>query len=128
MTPKVIVYSEAFKMKVVEEYETGQYSLGELQKRYSIGGNTTVAKWVRNKSRSDSLLRKVMIMGPKEQSELQKLKEQVRQLEKVVVNQKIEVIALESMLEVAVEEFGEDFKKNCLQKLSPEVRKNIKIF
>lgn len=121
-----IKYSEAFKLKVVEEYERGAYSLDELQRRYGIGGNCTIAKWIRKMGRNEFLGRKVVVMGIEEQSEIQKLKEEVKQLQKIVSHQKIEVLALESLFEVAGEEFGESFKKNCLQKLPLEVRQKLK--
>lgn len=118
-------YSEGFKFKVVEEYESGRYSLTELQERYGIGGKCTLVKWIRKMGRNDLLGKKVKVMEINEQSEIEALKEQVRQLQKVVSAQKIEVLALESLFEVAGEEFGAEFKKNCLRKLPAEVRKKL---
>lgn len=120
-----MVYSQAFKLKVVEEYERGVYSLGELQKRYGIGGKCTISTWIQKMGRSELLGRKVVVMDAEEKTENQKLKEEVRQLQKIISHQKIEVLALESLFEVAGEEFGEDFKKNCLKKLPAEVRKKL---
>ena len=120
-----VKYSEAFKVKVVEEYERGFYTLGELQKRYGIGGNSTITKWIRRMGKNEILGRSVIVMSDKEKSEIATLREEIRQLQKVVSHQKIEVLALESLFEVASEEFGEEFKKNCLQKLPAQVRKKL---
>jgi transposase-like protein len=119
------VYSQAFKLKVVQEYERGTYSLEELQKRYGIGGKCTISTWIKKMGRNELLGRKVLVMNEDEKTENQKLKEEIRQLQKVISHQKIEVLALESLFEVAGEEFGEDFKKNCLKKLPAEVRKKL---
>lgn len=119
-------YSEAFKLKVVGEYERGGYSLEELQIRYGIGGKCTVSKWVQKYGKNERLGRKVIIMNADEKTEVERLKEEVKQLQKVISHQKIEVLALESLFEVAGEEFGEEFKKNCLRKLPAEVREKLK--
>ncbi len=119
-------YSEAFKLKIVEEYERGAYSLEGLQKHYGIGGKCTISTWIQKMGRNELLGRKVLVMNADEKTENQKLKEEIRQLQKIISHQKIEVLALESLFEVAGEEFGEDFKKNCLKKLPAEVREKLK--
>lgn len=119
-------YSQAFKFKVVEEYERSGYSLEDLQKHYGIGGKCTISKWIQKMGRNEVLGRKVVVMNADEKTEIQKLKEEVQQLQKIISHQKIEVLALESLFEVAGEEFGEDFKKNCLKKLPAEVREKLK--
>lgn len=40
-------YSESFKLQVVLEYEQGGVSEVALQRKYNIGGNTTISKWVK---------------------------------------------------------------------------------
>lgn len=40
-------YTETFKLQVVKEYEEGGISILALQRKYHIGGNTTVQKWVK---------------------------------------------------------------------------------
>lgn len=40
-------YSVAFKMKVVEEVENGLITVCASQKLYRIGGNATIAEWVK---------------------------------------------------------------------------------
>ena len=118
-------YSAGFKQKVVSEYEKGQYSLNELQKRYGIGGHSTIVRWIVKMGRNELLGRKVMIMEANEVSEIEQLRERVKQLERVVSSQEIEVLALESLFEVAVETYGDEFKKNYLPQLPDEVRKKL---
>ena len=95
-------YSAAFKQKVVNEYEKGQYSLNELQKRYGIGGHSTIVRWIVRMGRNELLGRKVMIMEASEVSEIEQLRERVKQLEKVVSSQKIEVLASVGVLSLKV--------------------------
>jgi transposase len=40
-------YSESFKLQVVSEYEGGDISIGKLQAKYKIPGNSTIQKWVK---------------------------------------------------------------------------------
>lgn len=122
-----IKYSEAFKQQVIREYEKGEYSVNELQRRYGIGGNTTVWKWIRGSSyyRGATEPRKVIIMGKDEKTELERYKEKIKKLEKVVNEQRMKVKVLERIWEVAREEYGAEFKKKCLQKLSSEVSKRM---
>lgn len=44
-------YSEEFKLRVVAEYEQG-ISASELQRKYNIGGNMTIVKWVKKYGKS----------------------------------------------------------------------------
>lgn len=121
----VIRYSDGFKYKIVEEYENGKYSLSELQKRYGIGGKTTISKWIRKMGKNKLLGKQVIVMDENEKSESKRLREEIKDLQKVIADQKIEVLALESLFEVASEEFGIEFKKNCLRRLPASVRKKL---
>lgn len=41
------IYSENFKRLVVEEYERGFLNKDQLQRKYNILGNDTIARWLR---------------------------------------------------------------------------------
>ena len=45
MTTKYKRYSEAFRRMVVREYESG-ISISTLQKKFGIGGMTTISRWI----------------------------------------------------------------------------------
>jgi transposase len=40
-------FSEVFKKQVVREYEQGLMNKDQLQRKYGLGGNSTVLKWCR---------------------------------------------------------------------------------
>ncbi len=40
-------FSEAFKRGVVKEFEQGLLNKDQLQRKYGLGGNTTLLKWCR---------------------------------------------------------------------------------
>ena len=46
-------YTQAFKLKVVDEVEIGGLSYIEAQNRHGIGGKTTVLRWLRQHGRQD---------------------------------------------------------------------------
>jgi transposase-like protein len=40
-------FSEAFRKQVVREFESGLLNKDQLQRKYGLGGNSTVLKWCR---------------------------------------------------------------------------------
>lgn len=45
--PSETTYSQAFKLKVVREYELGYHTKDSLMNKYQIGGHSTVLQWCR---------------------------------------------------------------------------------
>ena len=57
-----ITYSEAFKMKVVEEIGQGGFAtIAQAQKAYGICGMSTIQKWVRKYGRPELLPKRVRV-------------------------------------------------------------------
>jgi len=53
----IVRYSEAFKLQVVNELETGVLeSVAEARRRYGIPGSETVVKWLKKYGRAVLLL------------------------------------------------------------------------
>jgi len=44
---KTLGYSLEFKLKVVEEYMSGNISKDALSRKYGIKGHSTITKWLR---------------------------------------------------------------------------------
>jgi transposase-like protein len=111
MTKVVLkTYSMAFKRHVVSEYETGK-SVYELQKRYGIGGNGTVERWVRQYGR-EGLRHKLMhIQHPDEQDRVKELEARVKELESALAQVTLDRLMYQAMVEVAEREHGLDLKK-----------------
>jgi len=63
----IVRYSEAFKLQVVNELETGvMESIAEARRRYGIPGAETVVKWLKKYGRENQLPRIVRVEKPDE--------------------------------------------------------------
>ncbi len=109
---KVVIYSEAFRRKVVEEVRSGEISQSGAQKKYGIGGNTTVKKWLLRSDRMEEEQKKKRASMEKEVAELEKLKEEKQQLESALAQAHLKILSLETIIELAEKHYGESIKKN----------------
>jgi len=100
-------YSEAFKLQVVSELESGKLSShSEAQRRYGITGNGTIVKWLKKYGREQQLPRILRVETPNERDEFKKLKKENDRLKKALADEHLKAVLYESWLEVACEEFG----------------------
>jgi transposase len=77
----VMRYSEAFKLQVVRELETGKFeSIGAAQRAYGVNGSETIAAWVRRFGKDHLLGKVIHVMKADEQVEVDKLRKQIRDL------------------------------------------------
>ncbi len=110
-------YSLAFQKKVVRDIETGRIrSANEAKRVYDIKGNGTIAKWIRKLGKNELIGKVVRVEMKNEADKLKELKKKVKVLESALANERIKTIALESLMEVAEERYGVDFKKNSSAK------------
>lgn len=118
---KVVIkrYSTAFKQQITAEYENGA-SIAALQRKYGIGGYSTVANWIKKYGRKGLRHQLMVIQNPEEQNEVKALKEKIAQLEKVVAQLTLDKFMLETTLEVVEEEMGADPKKDGGRRSSPK--------
>ena len=114
-------YSDAFKRKVIEEIEEGRLNKAEAREKYGVRGQSTIHYWLRRFGKSHLFNRIVRIEMPTEnnpQDIIKQLKSEKQQLESALAQSQLKVIALESLVEVAEEQFGIEIKKN----LAPSCR------
>lgn len=108
-------YSEAFKIQVINELESGKLSTLEAARRaYGIGGGSTIQKWLSKYGRNDLRAKVIRVETPEQQDQIKKLKKQIRQLESALAQTQIENLVNESRYEVLCKEVGidpEEFKK-----------------
>lgn len=115
-------YSDSFKQKVVSEIENGQLSFGEAQRRYGIGGSTTIQKWIRKMGKNDLLCKKVRIETMEEVSQLESQAREIARLKELIVHLELERFKSEQFLSVACQDLGvevESFKKKDLKRPKP---------
>ena len=120
---RIIRYSSAFKQKVIKEIEEGKWSLNEARRIYGIGGGSTIHSWIRKLGKNELIGKVVRIEMKNETDNRKELEKKVKALESALASERIKTIALESLLEVAEEEYGVDFKKNYSVKALKKVKK-----
>ena len=125
MGPLVVRYSEAFKLQVVRELETGRLrSRKEACQRYGIGGATTVARWVRRYGRAHIQGRVVRVETTDERDQLAALKARIAELERAVVDSKVQEALHKAYFDIVCREHGVAdpvaLKKSIAEKLSQE--------
>lgn len=114
-------YSEAFKLQVVGELERDHRSFEEVRRKYGIGGGATLQKWVVRYGKSHLLSKVVRVEKPEERDRVRELEKKIRQLESALAQERVKTLAYESLMEVAQEQYGVDFKKNSGPKPLNEV-------
>ena len=112
-TPTQNRYSEAFKIKVVREYERGNHTKDGLMEKYRIGGHSVVLEWLRKYGKLH--YPKTSLPGhPMKDPQKQKIKE----LEHELKEAQNKLLVYEKLLEIAKREDGIDLLKNTDTKLS----------
>ncbi len=111
-------YSIAFQQKVVCEIESGELRIGDARRLYDITGSETIQKWIRKFGKNHLLNKVVRIEMKDEKDRIKELEKKVRQLESALANEHIKNVVLESLVEIAKDDFGIDLKKKYGQKRS----------
>ena len=103
----VIRYSEAFKLQVVREVESGRFSsAGEAGRAYGVKGPTTVAYWVRRYGKEHLLGKVVRVMKADEQTEVKTLRQRVRTLERALADAHLDLKFEAAYVQLACEAAG----------------------
>jgi transposase len=105
-------YSTEFKLSVIAEIEADKLTAWGAQRKYGIGGNTTVYRWLRDLGSSDLVGRDEKMEMSKKTDRLEEVKEKNRLLESALAEAQLKILALESLVEVANDHYGENLKKN----------------
>lgn len=114
-------YSEAFKLQVVSELESGKLgSIGEANRRYGISGATTVRGWIRKYGKEHLLPRIIRVETPNEKDRVKELQKENERLKRTLADTHMKAVLFESWFEIACEEFGvtdlQAFKKKLERK------------
>ena len=111
----VIRYSEAFKLQVIRELETGRFgSPFEASRAYGVEAST-VGYWIRRYGKNHLLGKVVRVMKADEESEVKALRKRMRELEKALADAHIDSKLDAAYLRIACRAAGiedvEAFKK-----------------
>jgi transposase-like protein len=107
-------YSSAFKLKVVNEIESGKLSMNRAKEIYDISGAHTIERWIKSLGKNHLLSKIVRIEMKDEKDQVKELKERVRKLEKLLANKELDNLMNEAFLELLAEDNSidlEEFKK-----------------
>ena len=104
------LYSEEFKKDLVSSFESGEYSVLQLEKLYGVG-NPTIYNWIYKFSTFNEKGIRVVEMKQSSSLKLKDLAQKIKDLERIVGQKQIKIDYLEKMIDIAKEEFDIDIKK-----------------
>jgi transposase len=105
------LYSEAFKLKMVKCYETGERTVLELVRDYGVC-EPTIYRWIYQYSEYNKKSVQIVEMKDSQQEKIKELQKKVKELEQAVGRKQINIDYLEKMIELAKEHYDIDIKKN----------------
>ena len=105
------VYSEEFKRQIVKDFESGKYSVPQLEKLHGIS-NASIYSWIYKFSTFNKKGYRVVEHKHSSLKRVKDLQAQVKELQAALGRKQIQIDYLETMIEVAKEELDIDIKKN----------------
>jgi len=104
-------FSEDFKRSLIKEYESGKFSVPQLERLYGISNNS-IYSWIYKYSTFNEKGFRIIEMKESSSSRLKTLEQKVKDLERTVGQKQIMIDYLEKMMDIAKEELNIDIKKN----------------
>ena len=103
-------FSEDFKKKKVREIEQGLVGITQIAREYQVT-RTAVYKWIYKYSAMRKKAIKQVVEAKSDTVKIARLKEEVREMERLVGQKQITIDFLEKMIALAEKEYGIDIKK-----------------
>jgi transposase-like protein len=110
-------YSTSFKLAVIADVTSGQYTVLEAAKVHDIKFQM-IYRWLKRYGGPGSQTRMVRIEMPDEPSRILKLEKEKQALEKALAQAQLKIMTLEATLEVLEERTGQRIKKKTDTALS----------
>ena len=104
-------YSIEFKKRIVSDFESGKYSVPQLEKLHGVGNNT-IYRWIYKFSTFNEQGFRIIEMKDSSNKKMKELESRVKELESTVGRKQIMIDYLEKMMEIAKDELDIDIKKN----------------
>ena len=105
------VFSEEFKKRLVEDYESGQFSVKQLGRLHHINPGI-IYRWVHKYSTFNEKGSRIVEMSQSSSKKVKDLEAKIKELEQKVGQKQIMIDYLETMIDVAKDELDIDIKKN----------------
>lgn len=103
-------YTDEFKKEIVNGFESGKFSVPQLEKLYGIR-STVIYRWIYKFSTFNEKGIRVVEMKQSSSLKLKELSQKVEDLERIVGQKQIKIDYLEKMIDIAKDEFDIDIKK-----------------
>jgi transposase len=104
-------YSEEFKKELVSYYETGEFTINQLGKLYSIA-NTQIYNWIYKYSLFNEKSVRIVEMKTSNSAKLKEQEMRIKELERIVGQKQITIDYLDKLIEIASKDLQVDIKKN----------------
>lgn len=104
-------YSEEFKKSLVSDFESGKFSVLQLEKLHGVR-NQLIYKWIYKFSTFNEKGFRIIEMDDSSNKKLKDLEARVKELESIVGRKQIMIDYLEKMMDIAKDELDIDIKKN----------------
>lgn len=99
-------YSDAFKMEVVQQIESGRFSIHQAKVHYGIPGSGTVANWLRRFGKLHLLSKVIRVEMPDQRDKMSSLEAENKRLKLLLADKLLERDIAIAELEVICEELG----------------------
>lgn len=104
------VYSEEFRRELVRLYESGKFSVMQLDRLYGVRF-ALIYRWIYKYSDFNEKGYRVVEMKQSSTSRVKELEQKIKDLERLVGQKQIKIDFLEEMIDVAKQELNIDIKK-----------------
>jgi len=111
-------FSEDFKQKKVREIEKNLTTVSQVCKEYQVSG-TSVYKWIHKYSVNMKKGVVQIVEAKSDTAKIQNLKDQIKELERIVGQKQIVIEFQQKMIELAESELGIEIKKKYGSKPLP---------
>ena len=131
MKQKIVVrYSEAFKMQVIKDIESGRFNIHSAGQHYGVKGTLTIKIWLKKYGRNHLCPKVVRVEKPNERNQMKQLKNEIKELQMALGVTQTEKVLENSFLKIACRKLGidvEDFKKKAdLQRFMMQQKIQVK--
>lgn len=118
-------YSISFRQMVVKEVEEGN-GIEYVRKKYSIGGGSTIQKWIKQFGKTALLNKVIKIETMEERDRLKQLEEENKRLKMALADAFLAKDCLEGVIKMANEEYKTDLKKSFGEQLPTGLKQDTK--
>lgn len=104
-------FSEEFKKSIVNDFESGKFSVLQLERLHKIKGQV-IYRWIYKYSSHNEQGQRIVEMKDSSTQKLKALEQKIKELERTVGQKQIQIDYLEKMIDLAKDELNIDIKKN----------------